>query len=400
MRTVLIVKDGRLAAGIRSRLEEEGGFEVVADLESPPGAERVAAALRQWQADVVFVEVTGGGDGLRLLEAARLVVPEARCVACKRHLEGSEVVQLLRSGATDCYQLGMEASRFSEMAARIKLSVAVNHRRPRKEQLGRVVGFLSLKPGSGASTLAAQTAFALRRQGTKQVLLIDLNLASGSPNHLVGGKAGHLDVVTALAMRPEMKKDRSWIDRTLTWDGVRILPAPPVPCEANASALGAAIRELLAEAIRHFDWVVVDMPPAGQAGSATLAAGLEQLVVVSTPELASLHLALKRLDELKRAGCTDSTLRLALNRQSRKDLISKDRIARTLHIPVRWSFPDDYATLHAAGRSSITGGSALATGILRMARELANPGTECRSGMQKQAPAHRETSELAAAMAG
>ena len=43
-------------------------------------------------------------------------------------------------------------------------------------QPGRIVVFASAKPGSGASTLAAQTAFSLRKSTGKRVLLADFDL--------------------------------------------------------------------------------------------------------------------------------------------------------------------------------------------------------------------------------
>ncbi len=52
-------------------------------------------------------------------------------------------------------------------------------RRSEDRQPGSLVAFTSAKPGSGASTLAAQTAFALRRTTSQRVLLADFDLMGG-----------------------------------------------------------------------------------------------------------------------------------------------------------------------------------------------------------------------------
>ena len=49
-----------------------------------------------------------------------------------------------------------------------------------ERESGKVVVFSSAKPGSGASTLAMQTAYALRRASGKRVLLADFDLMAGS----------------------------------------------------------------------------------------------------------------------------------------------------------------------------------------------------------------------------
>ncbi|MCX6625406.1 MAG: pilus assembly protein CpaE, partial [Acidobacteria bacterium] len=47
-------------------------------------------------------------------------------------------------------------------------------------EMGKVIVFSSAKPGSGASTMAAQTAFALKKISNRRVLLADFDLLGGT----------------------------------------------------------------------------------------------------------------------------------------------------------------------------------------------------------------------------
>jgi pilus assembly protein CpaE len=279
---------------------------------------------------VAFLEVAGLCSGVEKIRALRAAAADLRLVACARDLPGGDVVELLRAGAADCYHSGMSAEDVAELVGRLRRESHIRAAAEPEDCAGHVLGFLSLKPGSGATTLAVQAAFALRRQTGKPVLLIDLNLDAGTLGLTGEIPADHLDVVSAIEALPDLEAGEAWIHRTISRNGIRILPAPFAPFGDSPGMLGAGIRSLIALARRHFEWVILDMAPAAEAGTMTLAATLDQVVVVATPELPCLHLARRRVDELVRAGCQRAALRLALNRTSSKDLIPKDSMESVL----------------------------------------------------------------------
>ncbi len=174
MRPVSMVPDDRLAAEIRSTLGEERGFEVVASFESLPGVEGIAGVMESLSADAVFVEVTAAEHTAASPRAIRLVCPQAAIVAC------AEAAEWLRTGASECFHSGMSGDDVRELLARIRRNGVEATRPEAVPAAGRVAGFVSLKPGSGASTLAGQVAFAPRRPQGMSVLLVDLDLAAGT----------------------------------------------------------------------------------------------------------------------------------------------------------------------------------------------------------------------------
>jgi pilus assembly protein CpaE len=234
-----------------------------------------------------------------------------------------------------------------------------------------VAGFVSLKPGSGASTLAAQSAFAEHRRSGKSVLLVDLNLASGTSGCWGEGRSGQPDLLQALAHLPELETGEGWQRWTIGRNGVRVLAAPLVPAAEGLGRWSAGLRTLLGMARRQFDLIVVDLPPAAEAGTAALAAGMEQVVAVATPELLSLHLAGRRLKELTEAGTPEKALRVVLNRTSAGDLIPLDKVEELFGQKLAGTVPDDYAALHESGQHGLSAAGALGEAIRRLAAELA-----------------------------
>ena len=67
------------------------------------------------------------------------------------------------------------------------------------------------KPGSGASTLAMQTAYALRRASGKRVLLADFDLMAGSLGFYL--KLDHAYSLVDLIQQRRSHRLRSMVDR-------------------------------------------------------------------------------------------------------------------------------------------------------------------------------------------
>ena len=153
-------------------------------------------------------------------------------------------------------------------------------------------------------------------------------------------------------------------------NGIRVLPAPLIPAEGGIGRCGAAVRSLIGLAKNHFDWIVVDLPPAAAEGTMSLAVELGRLVAVTTPGLCSLHLAARRLAELAAAGVAEGALRVVLNRTTAGDLIPLNRVGDSIGRGLAGTVPDDPAAVQVAGEGSLSGGGAMAIAIRRLAEDL------------------------------
>src|SRR4029077_13700907 len=123
-------------------------------------------------------------------------------------------------------------------------------------EAGHIVGFASSKPGSGASTIATQTAFSLQRLTGKRILLADFDLTGGTIGFYL--KLSHnYSLVDALQHSEHMDLGL-WNSLSVNYGGVDLLPPPAVP---YAEAIdGARLRVLIEHARNLYDWVILDLP--------------------------------------------------------------------------------------------------------------------------------------------
>src|SRR5206468_11522527 len=103
-------------------------------------------------------------------------------------------------------------------------------RQPAPEEqadLGNIVAFSSVKPGSGASTLATQTAFAIKRLTGKRVLLADFDLTGGTIGFYL--KLSHQYSLVDALQHAEHMDPALWSSLVSSSTGVDILSAPAAP---------------------------------------------------------------------------------------------------------------------------------------------------------------------------
>ncbi|MBI5087114.1 MAG: hypothetical protein HZB13_21260 [Acidobacteria bacterium] len=370
LRTVLVAPTGQLASEIRSRLEEEGGFEIVADLESLPGAERLAAIRVQARPDCVLLDATDTTLVVRWLKEMEEAAANCPLVAFAAENRPEEVLALLRAGAFDCLTSPFPGETLKTVYERLRRHCLVQTCGP-AHALGQVLGFASSKPGSGTSTLVAQTAFAARRHTGKRVLLMDLNLQSGTSAAWAGVKQQPWSVVDAMAALSRGEEPSSWDSRLIHAGGISILPAPARPIEGLVQT--AELLRLVETMRREFDWVLLDLPCTADIVTLSIIPELDGLVTITTPELASLHLAGRSVQWLIGLGLDSGSLHLVLNRVTNHDALQVQEVEKVLKRKVAWTIPNDYFTLHNTGLKALASDTTLASAIRKMALELTGP---------------------------
>jgi septum site-determining protein MinD len=98
----------------------------------------------------------------------------------------------------------------------------------------------------------------------------------------------------------------------------------------------------------------------------------DEVLLVTTTELSSLHLAhrLRRFVEV--AGVGQDVLRLVVNRVRPSDVLTSGALEKNLRIRSAAFLPNDYFALHAAAAAGppLMSDGKLATGIKRLASDL------------------------------
>lgn len=340
---LLVGPDRALLDQFLTTLAEARTFEILAEVRSYPTSQALEMRLRQLQPAVVLLDTAS--DLNRALELIEFIVASrsgVQVVALHRHNESAAILKVLRAGASEFLHAPFEVSTQREAAIRLDRLRQPAPAEQAPAENGTVIAFTSAKPGSGASTLAAQTAFALKRLSGKRVLLADLDLMGGTIAFYL--KVSHAYSLVEALQHAEHLDAALWNSLTVSASGIDILPAPPVPYTGPIES--SRLHVVLSYARMAYDWVVVDLPLAYQRTSLMALAEADHAYLVTTSELPSLHLARKAVSLLEQLGMPKERYQMIINRMARRDGLGTADMEKLFNCPVHAVIPNDYFSLH------------------------------------------------------
>ncbi len=206
---------------------------------------------------------------------------------------------------------------------------------------GRVVVFCAPRGGTGRTTLAANTAVALRALGEKGVALVDADFGSPAVDVALNLQ-GRYQIADLLAHSPNL--DHDLVEQVLTehTSGVQALLAP-VPSEAFEPPSPADVQEIVGQLKRDHAWVLVDLGlPLDDLAFSFLDVA-DRIVVNVVPEMVALRNTRCMMESMQSRGYAQERLWLVASRSPSEGAISKADMEARLRIPVVYQIPDDNA---------------------------------------------------------
>jgi pilus assembly protein CpaE len=340
--TALLIAPNRdLAQQFVATLPQTRAFQILADLKSYPPAQTLEVRVRQLKPNVVLLDLaTDLAAATELIRSIAGLTPPVQVVGLHTLNDSDAILQSLRAGATEFLSAPFELASQRDAIARLRRLCGAEV--PVSQQAGHVVAFSSAKPGSGASTLATQTAFALRRLTAQQILLADFDLTGGTIGFYL--KLSHNYSVVDALQHAEHLDPTLWSSLAVNHGGLDILPSPAAP---YADAIdGGRLRLLIDHARELYDWVILDLPTVFSQISLIALAECERAYLVTTSELPSLHLTRKAMSMITQAGFPKERFEVLVNRVERRDDIGAANLEKLFNCPVHASLPNDYFSLH------------------------------------------------------
>lgn len=340
LNAILIAPNRELAELFLSTVPKVRGFQILGDLRSYPTQQTLDIRLKQLQPEVALVDLaTNFDEAGQLIRYLSSVKPAVHVIGLHTHNDSEAILRSVRQGACEFLYAPFDVSIQSESVARLR-----KLRQPEagmESDSGKIVLFSSAKPGSGASTLATQTAFALKRATGRRVLLADFDLTGGSIGFFLklSQRSSLIDVLNVRDLDID-----GWSNLTTSCGGVDILTAPESP---YLQALDPnRIQETIQFARSLYDWVVLDLPPIFHRLSMLALSEAERAFLVSTSELPSLHLTRKAIGMLTQLGFGKDRFQVVVNRVNKRDGLGGTDWGKLFDCPVYASFPNDYFSLH------------------------------------------------------
>ncbi len=177
--------------------------------------------------------------------------------------------------------------------------------------VGRQIAFVGAKGGVGSSTLSHNFAWAMAEKMQTATVLVDLDLAFGTAG--LDFNQDPLQGVLDALSQPD-RLDPVLMDRMMVRCGDRLsLFAAPASLDDDYEFDADAYEEVTQKIRGAAPFVVLDIPHIWNAAARRVLVGSDDLVVVATPDLASLRNAKNIIDLVKGARPNDVPPRLVLN---------------------------------------------------------------------------------------
>jgi pilus assembly protein CpaE len=208
---------------------------------------------------------------------------------------------------------------------------------------GKVYCVMPAKGGCGASTIASNLAYQMKR-GDKRILLADLDPLAGTLSFLLKIKS-NFSFMDALARSHDIDADL-WKGVVTPRNGVDVLLSPEVMSEGMSELTDAG--SIVEYARGTYDLVVLDAGGVYGDWNLSQAQLADEILLVTTNELTALQAVQRCLSYLDANNIGRYKLRLIVNRYDRHTGLSKDVIGAALHLDLFYIMPSDYEAIQKA----------------------------------------------------
>jgi len=248
------------------------------------------------------------------------------------------VLRCLRQGASDFL-----IQPFTSDQVEAALQKIARQQPNRLKTPGRVYCIMPAKGGCGASTIASNLAYQLKR-GDKRLLLADLDPLAGTLSFLLKIKSNY-SFMDALARSGELDADL-WRTVVTSRQGVDVLLSPEVMTEGVSDLTDATA--IIEYARGSYDLVVLDAGSVYGDWNLSQAQLADEILLITTNELTALQAVQRALSYLDANNIPRYKVRLIVNRYDRHVGLSKDVIGTALHTDIFHLMPTDYDAIQKA----------------------------------------------------
>jgi pilus assembly protein CpaE len=325
-----IIRD--LAPLLRKHLPTFSGH----DLNSYPQRYQLAEVLSVETPNLCLLEISEPRDaGLALIHDLLRLDAKLPIIVVLANNDPELVLRSLRQGASDFL-----IPPFTSEQVEAALQKIARLQSTRATAAGKVYCIMPAKGGCGASTIASNLAYKMKR-GDKRILLADLDPLAGTLSFLLKIKS-NFSFLDALARSHDIDADL-WKGVVTTRHGVDVLLSPEVMTEGMSDLKDAS--SIIEYARGTYDLVLLDSGGVYGEWNLSQAQLADEILLVTTNELTALQAVQRSMSYLEANNIGRYKLRLIVNRYDRHTGLSKDVIGTALHTDIFHIMPSDYEAI-------------------------------------------------------
>ncbi|HEY2845932.1 MAG TPA: hypothetical protein VGJ09_19885 [Bryobacteraceae bacterium] len=345
LRTIIIGPDAKQAQQLEKAVGALANEVTVGRvLSSYPDENELVRTLRAQAPDIIFISFEQSEPAGKVVARVLQEAEGVQFIAFHKVCDAMTLREIMRAGVRELVAEPFELSALIESLRNVK--TAIEQKPPVYGAKGRIYSFLPAKAGSGATTLALNLAGALARLGGTRVLLSDLDLSSGILRFLLKIRNEHA-IMEAVEHLQELDENL-WQQLVTTVGKLDVLHSGPM--NPNVRVDPAQVHDLDQFWLRNYDVACVDLSGNLERYSLEIIRDSQQVFLVCTAEVPSLHLTREKLAFLKTLDL-DNRVSVVLNRVSKQSLLTPQQVQDVLGVPVMHSFVNDYLVVNRATTS-------------------------------------------------
>lgn len=303
---------------------------------------------------------------------AEVCDPSTKVVVVGRVNDVELYRELMRRGASEYLVAPLAPLQLIEVIAGLYCE-------PGAKPVGRVIAFMSARGGAGSSTIAHNVGWCIAEEFSIHTTIVDFDLPFGTAGLDFNDEASQ-GVADALSA-PE-RLDDVLLDRLLIKRGERLaLFTAPASLERDYNAAPEAYEAVIDATRGITPCVIVDLPHNWTPWVKNCMIAADEIVIVATPDLASLRNAKNMMELVRHARPNDPSPRLLINQAGmpkRPEIPAKD-FAETMGVePVAVLGFDAQLFGQAANNGQmlleVAPKAAISDGVRRLARVLTGRG--------------------------
>ncbi len=341
LRVAVIGDESELESQLLPFLREKLGLDAIRHLSGYPDGDKLERFMRASFPRLLFVSMSEAKKAEYIARWLKQFAPGTQVAGVARAGDAETLRCALRSGMLDCLSLPFDWGAVAEVLRLAEQNLeSVGSDFANK---GKVISFLPSKPGVGASSIAMNVSLAMARRVEGRILLADFDLNLGLQGFLFKMAAVHS--ATEAGEHAHHMDEEIWANLVAKRGNLDLLGSGYVTPGQRLDS-GAA-KELLQFWRRNYQAICIDHSGVFERYSIELLMASDEIVLVSTPEIAPLHLAKARITLLREYGLADKVI-FVVNRAKPRDTVTKEACEQCVGIPVSLFLPNDYARLEEA----------------------------------------------------
>ena len=293
---------------------------------------------------VVETRLSGQAALDELDHLAEVCDPATKVIVVGRTNDVELYRELMRRGASEYLVAPLSPLQLIEVISSLYLD-------PNAKPVGRVIAFMGARGGAGSSSIAHNVGWCIAEELNINTTIVDFDLPFGTTGLDFNDEGGQ-GVAEALSA-PE-RLDEVLLDRLLIKRGEHLsLFTAPAALEREYDTVPESYETVIDVTRTSTPCVIVDMPHVWTPWVKSCLIAADEIVVVATPDLASLRNAKNMIELVRHARPNDKPPRLVINQAGipkRPEIPAKD-FAETMGVEPAAVLPFDAALFGQAGNN-------------------------------------------------